>query len=127
MSTDNTSPGALAEYQVTQNFVNRVNVVAVHSMHWQQYKYLPLDITYKGATARFIVMDYCSDSDCGGCCTTNMNYNGNGFLADVDSTAALRVWGIANAENTLYDSATFQVASSQPVDVEALIRQNNRR
>ena len=127
MSNDNTSPGALVEYQVTQNFVDNVNVVAVHSQHWEQYKYLPLSITYKGVTGRFIVMDYCSDSDCQpddrNCCTNNMNLESNGFLTDVDSTAAKNIWGIANAEGSLKDSATFQLDSTQQVDVAALIRQ----
>ena len=121
MSYDNTSPGALAEHSVTQNFVNNVNIVAVHSQDWAKYKYIPVDITYLGKTGRFVVMDYCSDSDCDGCCTKNMNMNNNGFLTDVDSTAALKVWGIANAEDTLNDSATFKVVSWQQVNVAALL------
>lgn len=93
MSFDNTSPGALADYQASQNFVDNVNIVAVHSRNLQAYKYLQLDITYKGKTGRFVVMDFCSDSDCGGCCSQNAAYKNNGFLADVDSSAARRIWG----------------------------------
>jgi hypothetical protein len=120
MSSDNTSPGALAEYQVTLNFVNSVNVVAVHSRDWATYKYAQLTITYKGRTGVFIVADYCSDKDCGGCCTANANYKGNGFLTDVDSTAARRVFGVSKAEDFLYDSATFTLGSK--VDFAAMVR-----
>jgi len=119
MSTDNTAPGELTDGLVSQNFVNNVNIVAVHSIHWEQYKYLPLDITYNGVTGRFIVLDLCSDSDCDGCCTANMNMAGNGFLTDVDSSAARRVWGLINAENTLEASAIFKVAGAR-IDPNAL-------
>jgi len=125
MSFDNTNPGDLYVGHVSQTFVNNVNIVAVHSMFWSTYQYTYVDITYKGITGRFAVLDLCSDGDCpdGQCCTVNMNYNNNGFLLDVDSAAALRVWGISNAENTLYDSATFVQVPNVRVDFAALQKQ----
>lgn len=121
MTSDNTSPGALAEFQVSQNFVNNVNIVAVHSKDWAAYKYSQLDITYNGKTGRFVVMDYCADTDCGGCCTANANAYGYNFLTDIDSSAAQRVFGISNAENALNARATFALLGK--VDPNALVRQ----
>jgi hypothetical protein len=123
MSFDNTNPGDLAEHHVSQNFVNNVNIVAVHSRNWAAYKYLQIDITYKGKTGRFIVMDYCSDDGCSGCCSHNAAYNSNNFLTDVDASAAQRIWGWVSAEDSLKDSATFKVVSNNKVNVDALIAQ----
>lgn len=122
MSYDNTSPGALYVGQVSQNFVNNVNIVAVHSKFWSTYGYTQVDITYGGRTGRFVVLDLCADTDCGGCCTANMNYNNNGFLLDIDSAAARRVFGISKAENTLYVTASFSPVPNSRVDFAALKR-----
>jgi hypothetical protein len=123
MSSDNTSPGTLAVGKVSRNFVNNVNIVAVHSQLWSTYGSTQVDITYNGRTGRFVVLDMCADSDCNGCCTANMNWSNNGFLLDVDSSAAQRVWGVSNAENTLKASATFKPVPNSRVSFEALKRQ----
>ena len=120
MSDDNTNPGDLYVGRVSQNFVNNVNIVAVHSRYWSAYRNTLVDITYLGKTARFVVLDKCADTDCGGCCTANLNWNSNGFLLDVDSSAARRVWGIANAENTLQATATYTPVANSRVDFNAL-------
>ena len=100
--------------------VNNVNIVAVHSKYWSTYGKTQVDITYLRKTARFVVLDLCADTDCDGCCTANLNWNRNGFLLDVDSTAARRVWGISNAENTLKASATYKPVANSKVDFAAL-------
>jgi hypothetical protein len=123
MSFDNTAPGDLYVGRVSQNFVNNVNIVAVHSKFWSTYGYTQVDITFNGKTGRFVVLDLCADTDCGGCCTANMNWNNNGFLLDIDSAAARRVFGISNAENTLKASATFTAVPNSRVDFAALKRQ----
>jgi len=120
MSFDNTYPGDLYVGRVSQKFVNNVNIVAVHSKYWATYGKTQVDITYLGKTARFVVLDLCADTDCGGCCTANLNWNNNGFLLDVDSSAARRVWGIVNAENTLKVSATYKPVANSKVDFAAL-------
>jgi hypothetical protein len=64
----------------------------------------------------FQVWDYCADSDCKGCCTKNQQ--GTGFLLDIDSTAAQRVFGVKNAENSLYTKALFKkIGTVNPSDV----------
>eukprot|EP01089_Gocevia_fonbrunei_P012422 TRINITY_DN2941_c0_g1_i1.p1 TRINITY_DN2941_c0_g1~~TRINITY_DN2941_c0_g1_i1.p1 ORF type:complete len:154 (-),score=37.38 TRINITY_DN2941_c0_g1_i1:116-577(-) len=102
MSDDNTSPGAVAGYPdgtLTRKFVDKINIVAVHSDDWAKYQFHTLKITFGGKSGLFQVWDYCADSDCDGCCTINRaNY---GFLLDIDSSAAKRVFGISDAENNL--------------------------
>lgn len=122
MTSDNTKAGDLQVGSVSQNFVNNVNIVAVHLNYWNTYGETQVDITYKGKTARFMVLDLCDDKDCADkkCCTANMNWNGNNFLLDVDASAAQRVWGVVDGENTLKDSATWAPVPNSRVDFNAL-------
>lgn len=84
---------------------------------------MQVDITRGGKTGRFVVLDLCSDSDCDGCCTQNMNSFGAGFLLDVDAAAARRVWGISGAENSLFELATWAPVPNSRVDFNSLKRQ----
>lgn len=107
MSYDNTEPGALNEWFVTQAFVDAVNVAAVHSDDWGAYKYHTVEILFRGKAAEFQVWDYCADKDCDGCCSENRG--SNGFLLDLDSGAVERIWGVRNAEEDLLESASWRV------------------
>jgi hypothetical protein len=123
MSFDNTNPGDLFVGKVSQNFVNNVNIVAVHERDWAKYGNTAVDITYNGRTARFFVLDLCADKDCSGCCTANANFNGNGFLLDLDQSGARRAFGVSNAHQSLKASATFKPVTNLRVDFAALKRQ----
>ena len=122
MSDDNTGVGELNEWIVGQKFVDNVNVVAIDGHDWPAYKYKILEITYKGKSGQFQVWDYCADGDCPksdqNCCTNNKNHNGNGFLTDIDAAAAKRIFGVSNAEENLFDNATFRVVGQvDPNDI----------
>jgi len=96
MTDDNTSPGELNEWNVNQRFVDEIKVVAVHEDDWEKYKYAEIDIKHGGVTGTFQVWDYCSDEDQDGSCSKNRG--GNGFLLDVDFSAAKRVFGVSTMD-----------------------------
>lgn len=59
------------------------NLVAVHSKDYNAYKLKTLRLKHKDFLIDAQVVDMCSDSDCGGCCTQNAN-TGGGFLIDLE-------------------------------------------
>lgn len=121
MSSDNTAVGALNEWRITdKNFINKVNIAAVHSEDWKnwQYKVVRVSATINGRykTADFQIWDYCRDKDCvkgdENCCTNNKRMNNNGFLLDLESAAVKRIWGMSNSENHLLQDASFKLVGS---------------
>lgn len=112
-SHDNTSPGALAEYKVTPSLVDAIGVAAVAEEDWRAWKGKIVDVFFDGKSARFVVLDYCADADCDGCCTQNKHFGGNGFLLDLDARTVSRVWGIQRPEDSLMKTASFCVVGSK--------------
>ena len=60
------------------------NIAAVHSKDADQYRLKTLRIRQGTRQIDVKVYDMCADSDCGGCCTTNANAGGIGFLIDIE-------------------------------------------
>lgn len=112
-SHDNTAPGALAEYQVTERLLDEVGVAAVAKEDWRDWRFKKVAVTFDGKTGVFVVCDYCDDNDCPDhdpcCCSKNKGYESNGFLLDLDSLTVGRVWGLRHAEDNLLRSARFTV------------------
>jgi hypothetical protein len=59
--------------------------VAVHENDYNAWscKILKITIPSTNRTMYGHVVDFCSDSDCGGCCSTNRAANGYNFLVDI--------------------------------------------
>ena len=112
-SHDNTAPGALAEYQVTERMLAEVGVAAVAKEDWLAWRFKKVAVTFDGKTGVFVVCDYCDDRDCSDddpcCCSRNKGFESNGFLLDLDSLTVGRVWGLRHAEDSLLRSARFTV------------------
>lgn len=67
-----------------ESWVEANNIIAVHSRDAYQYKLKTLRIKQGNRQIDAVVYDYCSDTDCDGCCTTNADENGIGFLIDME-------------------------------------------
>ncbi|MCK9523366.1 MAG: hypothetical protein M0R76_10045 [Proteobacteria bacterium] len=70
--------------QKSEAWVAANNIIAVHQKDFEAYKGKTLRLRQGANTIDARVYDLCSDSDCGGCCTRNANYNGHNFLIDVE-------------------------------------------
>jgi len=103
-------PGSLAQWKVSRKFTRSVNIAAVHErLDWPRLKYHTVRISFRGKSAEFEIFDTCADRNCGGCCTKNRKAGGRGMLFDLDSSAVQRIWGIRNAENSLFAAAKYTV------------------
>lgn len=67
-----------------ESWVQANNIIAIHSKDADQYKLKTFRIRQGTKQIDAKVYDMCSDTDCGGCCTTNANQNGIGFLIDIE-------------------------------------------
>lgn len=80
----------------SESWVKAHNIVAVHSKFFSQYngKWLILRNPSTGKELDVQVLDMCSDNDCDGCCTRNMQ--NTGFLIDLEKYTAERFFGSAS-------------------------------
>ncbi|WP_148044191.1 hypothetical protein [Sinomicrobium pectinilyticum] len=67
-----------------ESWVASHNIIALHSRDAYQYKLKTLRIRQGDRQIDAVVYDFCSDTDCDGCCTTNADENGIGFLIDME-------------------------------------------
>lgn len=56
----------------SSSWVRQNNIIAVHSKHYEWLKGKTLKIKQGNREINATVLDECNDSDCAGCCTTNM-------------------------------------------------------
>jgi hypothetical protein len=67
-----------------ESWVMANNIAAVHSKDAGTYKLKTLRLRQGTRQIDVKVYDMCSDTDCNGCCTTNANAGGIGFLIDIE-------------------------------------------
>jgi len=93
-----------------QNDGKTLYPIAVLEKHWKTYhaKILKVDVPARNISFYGHVVDYCRDTDCGGCCTRNAK---TGFLIDVHSTA----WKALNLNSTVNVECTFQDVGHLPI------------
>jgi hypothetical protein len=75
---------AFVDGKQPESWVMSHNIAAVHSKDAAIYKLKTLRLRQGTKTIDVVVYDMCSDSDCDGCCTTNANAGGIGFLIDIE-------------------------------------------
>jgi len=66
-------------------------IVAINAADKSQYMGHALKVSLSSDMSNPLVVnvaDYCADSDCGGCCTTNAQQFGNNFLLDFEENTA---------------------------------------
>ncbi|MGS2739991.1 hypothetical protein [Sinomicrobium sp. M5D2P17] len=75
---------AFVDGKMPESWVESHNIIAVHSRDGDTYALKTFRIRQGNRTIDATVYDICSDNDCGGCCTTNADAGGIGFLIDVE-------------------------------------------
>ena len=73
---------AFVEGKMPESWVKSHNIIAVHSKDAQKYKLKTLRLKQGSHQIDAKVYDFCSDSDCHGCCTQNCKKTG--FLIDIE-------------------------------------------
>ena len=68
----------------TEQWVRDHNIAAVHERDANTYRLKNLRLRQGTRQIDVTVYDMCSDSDCSGCCTSNANAGGVGFLIDIE-------------------------------------------
>jgi len=85
-------------------------MVAVHSKDKAAFEGHMLAVSLTSGMSNPLhvyVVDYCADSDCGGCCTQNADYNGNDFLLDFEENTA-KVFFPNYSPDTIFQTIYFQ-------------------
>ncbi len=72
----------------SEAWVKQNNIIAVHSRDYEWLKGKTLKIKQGSKEINATVYDECSDSDCNGCCSTNLG--SENFLIDMEKNAMLR-------------------------------------
>lgn len=84
---------AFLDYQQSEKWVRKNNIIAVHSEHgkWLGLEHLQLRTDTTDAESEIIgrVYDVCSDSDCNGCCSRNARESG--YLIDLEINTLRRM------------------------------------
>lgn len=91
-----------------ETWVAAHNIAAVHEDFYDEYKgkWLVIRNTETRNNIKAQVLDMCSDSDCDGCCTRNMQETG--FLIDLEKYTAERFFGDDDLGNTSVDWCVSQ-------------------
>merc|ERR1712072_783008 len=88
------------EWVQTNNVISFFSTNGVHL----QYKNQSIRVMARGKTIDVRVVDTCGDHDCNGCCSTNANASGSGYLVDMEWFTVLNNWPeIQDPSHTLYD------------------------
>jgi len=116
-SADDPNAGSVAEFSgLTDDFYNNVAIASIDSSDWPNDKYHWVDIRYNGQTGRVGTWDMCRNEDCPdgtSCCTDNkQRYASPGYLLDIETRTAQRLFGIADAENTLSAQIEYRVCGA---------------
>ena len=111
---DDPNAGSVMEFTgLTDPFYDSVPIAAVDMSDWASDRYHWVDIDYQGTIGRVAVWDACLDKDCPdgtSCCSDNKKkYASPGYLLDVETRTAKRLWGIARAEDTVDDAIEYRI------------------
>ena len=111
---DDPNAGSVMEFTgLTGPFYDSVPIAAVDMSDWAGDRYHWVDINYNGTIGRVAVWDACLNQDCPdgtSCCSDNKKkYATPGYLLDVETRTAKRLWGIARAEDTVDDAIEYRI------------------
>jgi hypothetical protein len=123
-SGDDPNAGNVMEFGgLNDDFYNHVDMAAVDLSDWGAGKYHWIDVQFNGHIGRVGVWDACLNDDCPDgtdCCTENRDrFAQPGYLVDVETRTAQRLWGVQNAEDTLQDEIQLRVCGSFDPDAIA--------
>ena len=121
---DDPNAGSVMEFTgLTDAFYDNVPIAAIDSSDWDRDKYHWIDINYGGTVRRVGAWDACRNQDCPdgtNCCTDNkQRYAQPGYLLDVETRTAKRLFGVDNAEDTLNDEIQYRVCGAFDPDAIA--------
>eukprot|EP01103_Thecamoeba_quadrilineata_P008187 TRINITY_DN17955_c0_g1_i1.p1 TRINITY_DN17955_c0_g1~~TRINITY_DN17955_c0_g1_i1.p1 ORF type:complete len:205 (-),score=14.19 TRINITY_DN17955_c0_g1_i1:6-620(-) len=108
---------AALEGQKSRDWVKNHNIASVHEKDYSDFKLKELIIrdpdTKKELTVT--VYDKCSDKDCNGCCTKNLEKYGAGYLIDLEKYTASRFVGekLSNVDNFQPRIIEFKISSGE--------------
>jgi hypothetical protein len=122
---DDPNAGSLTEFtDLTEAFYNEVPIASVDSSDWPGDRYHFVDIRFGGRVGRVGVWDECRNEDCPDgtdCCTDNKTrYASPGYLLDLETRTAKRLFGVDNAEDTLNDRIEYRIC--EEFDPDAIAR-----
>jgi hypothetical protein len=114
---DDPNAGSVMEFTgLTEQFYNEVNMAAVDFSDWDGDKYHYVDVMWEGQIGRVGVWDACRNEDCPDgtqCCTNNKErFAQPGYLVDIETRSAQRLFGISDAEDTLNDQIQYRVCGA---------------
>ena len=121
---DDPNAGDVMEFQgLNDAFYNGVDMAAVDFSDWDGDKYHYVDVNFNGVIGRVQVWDACRNEDCPDhtdCCTDNKTrFAQPGYLVDVETRTAARLWGVEAAEDTLNDEIQYRVCGAFDPDAIA--------
>jgi hypothetical protein len=121
---DDPNAGSVMEFTgLTDPFYDNVNIASIDMSDWPSDQYHWVDINYNGKVGRVGVWDACLNADCPdgtSCCSDNKKQYANpGYLLDVETRTAKRLWGIAAGEDTLDDKIQYRICDSFDPDAIA--------
>lgn len=113
LSSDNSHRAAFEDYEkISREFLAHVPVVSIHKSDWEDDRYRNIQVRYKGTTATLQSWDLCLDADCDGCCSENKRrYAKPGYLLDIESMTARRLFDVENAENNLLAKIEYRICN----------------
>jgi hypothetical protein len=110
LSNDDNHTGSFNDYDhVTRDFLDHVNVVAIHEDDWGRGRYRNYELRVGSKTVRVQAWDLCSDRDDPACSRNKTKYAHPGYLFDMEARTARRLLGIGNAEDHLMQKVSFRV------------------
>ena len=121
---DDPHAGSVMEFTgLTDDFYDHVDMAAIDFGDWDQHKYRWVDVRWNGAEARVGVWDACRNEDCPDgtdCCTNNKErFAQPGYLVDMETRTAARLFGVSDAESTLNDQIEYRVCGAFDPDAIA--------
>jgi hypothetical protein len=121
---DDPNAGSLMEFTgLTAPFYDHVNMAAIDYSDWSGDRYHWIDIRYNGTVGRVGSWDACRNEDCPDgtmCCTDNkQRFATPGYLLDVETRTAQRLFGVTDAENTLNDRIEYRICGAFDPDAIA--------
>jgi hypothetical protein len=114
---DDPNAGSVAEFTgLTDEFYDNVPIASIDSSDFPRDKYHFVDINFNGAIGRVETWDECRNEDCPDgtdCCTQNkQEFAQPGYLLDVETRTAARLFGIDGAENSLNTQIEYRICGS---------------
>jgi hypothetical protein len=114
---DDPNAGSVAEFTgLTDEFYDNVPIASIDSSDFPSDKYHFVDIKFKGTIGRVETWDECRNEDCPDgtdCCTQNkQEFAQPGYLLDLETRTAQRLFGIKNAEDSLNTKIEYRICGS---------------